>query len=367
MDIGKLYTTQISMTEWFEKIGHSKLAALREEDYQKRERLKVINRVTGMPFDEPQQFEAADIANNTPEFQKYLTEHGDEVVALRLNPKDSSLQKHRLRGKTVREMVDWFHTLDIDPAKYKADFVPHANVQLLSTIFVVNKNGMFGEIIKGGHFQLTQGFYDEHKPVSFSYDWQKWTLSDDQPEYREELEAIAKWLRIDDAAKREQLKKDLNATFTDKNYLEGYFETITNGEGIGLWFIDYNRIMGDMFTDLQTAGPASASGDALVKGQPANRGTATGTVKIVREADVASATINDGDILVCDITTPDYVALMQKAGAVVTERGGILSHAAIVCRELGKPCIAATGNATSVLKDGQKVTVDATAGIVIAA
>jgi hypothetical protein len=131
MDIGKLYTTQISMTEWFEKIGHDNLGALREEDYQKRERLKIINRLTGMPFDEPAQFEAADIANNTPAFQEYVKERGGEVVALRLNPKDSNLQKHRLRGKTVREMVEWFKTLDIDPKNYKADFVPHANVQLL--------------------------------------------------------------------------------------------------------------------------------------------------------------------------------------------------------------------------------------------
>jgi phosphohistidine swiveling domain-containing protein len=361
MDIGKLYTTQISMTEWLEKINHSDLAAHREEDYQKRERLKVIHRLTGMPYDEPEQFEAADIANNTPEFQTYLKEHGDEIVALRLNPKDSSLKKHRLRGKTVREMVDWFKTLDIDPKNYKADFVPHANVQLFSTIFVVNKNGIFGEIIKGGHYQLTQGFYDEHKPVTFTYDWKEWRLSDDQPEYRENLKEIAKWLRIADPKQQAELKKKLNATFAH-DYLQGYFETITNGEGIGLWFIDYNRIMGDIFNDSQAV--VHDSSEALVKGQPANKGTATGTVNIVHEADVATATINEGDILVCDITTPDYISLMQKAAAVVTERGGILSHAAIVCRELGKPCIAATGNATSVLKDGQKVIVDATAGVV---
>ena len=365
MDIGKLYTTQISMTEWFEKIGHAQTAALREEDNNKRERLKVISELTGMPFDEPVQFEATEIANNTPAFQKYLTEHGGDTIALRLIPKDPSLPKHRQRGKTVRDMVEWFHTLKLDAKAYKADFVPHAAVQLFSTIFVVNKNGIFGEIIKGGHFQLTQGFYDEHKPVTFSYDWKTWQLSDDAPEYRENLEEIATWLHIDDGGTRSKLVQKLQATFTPNNYLEGYFETITNGEGIGLWFIDYNRIMGAMFTDLQTNGPTA--GKALVKGQPASRGTATGVVKIVREADVAHATIATGDILVCDITTPDYIALMQKAGAVVTERGGILSHAAIVCRELGKPCVAATGNATSVLTDGQKVVVDATSGVVVAA
>jgi phosphohistidine swiveling domain-containing protein len=362
MDIGKLYTTQISMTEWFERIGHDKTMALRDEDNKKRERLKVINRLTGMPFDEPVQFTAQDISKNTPAFQKYLKEHSEETVALRLIPADPALPKHRLRGKTVREMVEWFHTLNIDPAAYSADFVPHAAVQLFSTIFVVNKNGIFGEIIKGGHYQLTQGFYEDHKPVTFSYDWKTWNLSDDQPEYREDLAAIAKWLQINDAEQRAKLTKELSATFTDDNYLEGYFETITNGEGIGLWFIDYNRILGDMLSDAQAA--SQTSDDVPVKGQPASRGTATGTVRIIHEADVATATITEGDILVCDITTPDYIQLIQKAAAVVTDRGGILSHAAIVCRELGKPCIAGTGNATKVLHDGQKITVNATEGYI---
>lgn len=361
VDIGKLYMTQISMTEWFEKIGHSQTAALREEDNKKRERLKVINRITGMPFDEPRQFEAADIATNTPEFQTYLAEHGDDQIALRLIPKDAKLPKHRLRGKSVREMVEWFGTLGINPSDYTADFVPHANVQLLSTIFVVNDNGIFGEIIKGGHFQLTQGFYDDNKPVAFSYDFKNWQIADPDPEYRKELETIVAWLHITDKTKQAALKKELHATFAH-DYIKGYFETITNGEGIGLWFIDYNRIMGEMFADAQAA---KTTGDALLKGQPASKGKATGAVKIVLEKDLASATINEGDVLVCDITTPDYMPLMQKAAAVVTDRGGILSHAAIVCRELGKPCVAATGNGTSTLKDGQKVTVDADAGTVI--
>lgn len=363
MDIGKLYTTQISMTEWFERIGHEKTMELRDEDNKKRERLKIINHVTGMPFDEPVQFAAADIADTTPDFKNYLKEHGDETVALRLIPKDPALPKHRLRGKTVREMVAWFTTLNINPADYKADFVPHADVQLFSTIFVVNKHGMFGEIINGGHYKLTQGFYDDgDKLCTFSYDWKTWQLSDDKPAYREELTAIAKWLHIDDDKKRTVLKKELNATFTNNNYLEGYFETITNGEGIGLWFIDYNRILGKMLSDTQVDDANNT--DALVTGQPASRGIATGTVRIVREADLATAIIGDGDILVCNITTPDYIELMQKAAAVVTDRGGILSHAAIVCRELGKPCIAATGNATTQLQEGQRVTVNANTGTV---
>ena len=71
-----------------------------------------------------------------------------------------------------------------------------------------------------------------------------------------------------------------------------------------------------------------------------------------------------GDILVTTMTTPDFVPLMQKASAVVTDIGGLLSHAAIISREFNKPCIIGTKIATKVLKDGDEVEVDADKGIV---
>ncbi len=73
---------------------------------------------------------------------------------------------------------------------------------------------------------------------------------------------------------------------------------------------------------------------------------------------------DEGDILVAPETTPDFVPYMKKAVAVVTDRGGITSHAAIVSRELGIPCIIGTGIATQVLKNGAKVTVDTDKGTV---
>ena len=72
----------------------------------------------------------------------------------------------------------------------------------------------------------------------------------------------------------------------------------------------------------------------------------------------------DGDILVAPETAPDYVPAMKKAAAVVTEVGGITSHAAIVSRELGIPCIIGTKIATKVLKDGMEVEVNTETGII---
>ena len=71
-----------------------------------------------------------------------------------------------------------------------------------------------------------------------------------------------------------------------------------------------------------------------------------------------------GNVLVTTMTSPDFVPAMKKAAAIVTDEGGITCHAAIVSRELGIPCVIGTRIATKVLKDGEKVEVDAVKGIV---
>jgi pyruvate,water dikinase len=71
-----------------------------------------------------------------------------------------------------------------------------------------------------------------------------------------------------------------------------------------------------------------------------------------------------GDVLVCPITSPVWSVLFAKVGALVTDAGGILSHPAIIAREYGIPAVVATRNATSRLRDGQRVHVDGDAGIV---
>ena len=71
-----------------------------------------------------------------------------------------------------------------------------------------------------------------------------------------------------------------------------------------------------------------------------------------------------GDILITGMTRPEYIPLMKLAKAVVTNEGGITSHAAVVSRELGIPCIIATKIATQVFKDGDTVEVDGEKGVV---
>ncbi len=101
----------------------------------------------------------------------------------------------------------------------------------------------------------------------------------------------------------------------------------------------------------------------VIKGVTAYPGKAKGVVRIVLDPTKADH-FQEGDILVAGMTRPEYLALMKKASAFVTDSGGILSHAAIVARELKKPCVIGTQIATKVLKDGDVVEVDADTGTV---
>ncbi len=108
---------------------------------------------------------------------------------------------------------------------------------------------------------------------------------------------------------------------------------------------------------------AAERGAELVHGLGAAPGAAHGPVRVI--ATLADADrLQDGEVLVTHMTAPDWVPLMRKAAAIVTDSGGMTCHAAIVSRELGIPCVVGTAEATKVLRDGEVVTVDATSGVV---
>jgi pyruvate,water dikinase len=103
----------------------------------------------------------------------------------------------------------------------------------------------------------------------------------------------------------------------------------------------------------------------VVKGSAAGkRGYGVGVAKVVLSPDEASEKMQKGDILVTDMTNPDFVPFMKIASAIVTDKGGITSHAAIVSRELAIPCVVGTETATQVMKTGKEYTVDSRNGII---
>lgn len=100
-----------------------------------------------------------------------------------------------------------------------------------------------------------------------------------------------------------------------------------------------------------------------LKGQIAQKGFAKGRVKVIDSFESISK-VGNGDILVATMTSPRYLPAMKKAAAFVTDEGGITCHAAIIAREMRKPCIIGTKVGTEMLKDGDMVEVDANRGIV---
>jgi pyruvate,water dikinase len=107
-----------------------------------------------------------------------------------------------------------------------------------------------------------------------------------------------------------------------------------------------------------------AVSDSLTfNGIPASPGVAEGTVRVIRHEDELSS-LQPGDILVAPITAPSWASAFSVVSGVVTDIGGMMSHAAIVCREYGMPAVVSTGFASSRLKSGQRVRIDGRTGTV---
>jgi pyruvate, water dikinase len=114
-------------------------------------------------------------------------------------------------------------------------------------------------------------------------------------------------------------------------------------------------------TWLNASSGAAAANE--VRGFAASSGVVEGPARIVKSVDEIGK-LQQGDILVCQITNPTWAPIFQKIAAAVSDIGGSMSHAAIVAREYGLPAVVGTGSATSRIKDGQRIRVDGGRGIV---
>ncbi len=372
--LAELYEKQVSFTEWFSRIRHRQTEALREEDNTKRERLALLNTLINLPYDKPVQFPASALTEKSAAFQDYLKQQGNDLCALRLMPLQKGLPTLRIRGLSVLKAVEWFHHQNIDVSQYHTDFVPHSEKQVWSTIFIIHQQGVFGEIIRGGLHQLSQGFYEGNRPILFSYDFRQWSINADEAGKNhagalKHLKEVMQHLAVPKHLQT-KMKENLSAFFSN-DFLCGYFET-THSDDQGLWFVDYNRLLGDLYL-AGAVPPASTfattkatAAEGFIYGQCASQGKVRGRIrsKVKVVSDPFKDNLEQGEILVTTMTTPDFLPLMQKAAAVITDLGGILSHAAVVCRELGIPSVTGTMDATRRLRDGDFVEVDAQKGVV---
>jgi pyruvate,water dikinase len=116
----------------------------------------------------------------------------------------------------------------------------------------------------------------------------------------------------------------------------------------------------NVYSDYQLESKADPN-TLITKGTAVGTKIASGTVRVIRDVEHIGD-FKEGEVLVTEITDPDWEPIMKIASAIVTDRGGRTSHAAIVSRELGIPCIVGTGNATEVMQTGTDVTIDCSGG-----
>ncbi|WP_435317417.1 phosphoenolpyruvate synthase [Haloarchaeobius sp. TZWSO28] len=131
---------------------------------------------------------------------------------------------------------------------------------------------------------------------------------------------------------------------------------------------DETRVDAEMAEEASTSTDGSGTvgvekQQILVQGLGSSPGVASGKARIVKKLDQLDK-VGEGDIIVTEMTTPDMVPAMKRAAGIVTDEGGMTSHAAIVSRELGVPAVVGAGNATSTLDDGQLITIDGDKGTI---
>ena len=342
---------KVGLSKWFEKVGVDarKLAG---EDVNKDHKLMFLNKTIGMPINHPTIFEITDVLAQTDEFRKFAEEYRERTFGLRLSPKGETGLVLRNKYTNVKDAVEWIKSLDINFSEYKALFKEYAGECVCAAVFVVNEKGILGEALKDSLNYLITGSHTEAIP--FSFDFNSWKFAREDSFVEESVKAVIEFLKVNDHEKQQALREKLNATFAN-DYLQGYFEIIRLDTG-EYWFIDYNRFLGKYYENISL----DMKREGHINGHCASPGKVSGKVKILSSPEQE---IN-GEIVVTELTTPNNLHQIRNAAAIITNKGGILSHAAIVCREIGKPCIVGTGNATEILQDGQEVEVDAESGTV---
>lgn len=353
---------QPSITEWFAAIGEvQESEEFRNEDSKKDERLTLLHRMMNLPYRMPVVFEARDVREQSETFQHYVREQGDMPCAYRLVPKNPALPKLRHRGYTVRDCYEqWFAKLTIDFENYVVHIFPNETEIDWSLFFVIKEDAVFGEIVRGIPSQLSQGETIQ-TPVRFSYDFAQWQWSASNFAEEQVVQRALNFLRVDTPEKRTEIQQKVGASFSQE-YVQGYFESFVLPDG-NLYFMDYNRVLPRYMSAPAIVLEAKTDITSL-HGSPVYPGIAQGRVRIITNENVTSAVFEKGDILVTDNTDVRFLPFMKAAGAIVTDRGGILSHASIIARELKTPCIVGAGTATAILHDGDLVEVDANAGTI---
>lgn len=354
-----------SLTEWLEKIQSPGVAEFRNEDIMKYQRLEVLKKHINIPYDKPDYFEAEEVFNYSQRWQDFIKTRQGENCVIKLIPKDPQMPKYRSIGKTLSEYNnEWIPKQKkqiMNPQQYQIEILWHNFEMKGSSIFLINDFGVWGDMVEGVQWQLAQGI-SGRSPLTFYYDFQNLWFYDEEKrkidDYKYLIMSAIKQLLVIKPQIQYSLEAELQSEFTIHGYLKGYFEFCYWPER-GIIFNDYNRIIYRKLSDLRLC---ITHKDADLKGLCANPGKTTGLARVI--SDPKTETFNAGEILICKSINLDYLPFMTKSNGIITEQGNILSHLAIISRELKKPCIVSVKNITKRIRSGDKIRLDADKGII---
>ena len=291
-------------------------------------------------------------------------------------------------GQTVnlfydQQGVDWVSKLLISQAKENRVFFSHISDKFAAELQELNPLLRSGKPLILGDLQRLL-MLCERVWVWFEAAWWLWKIPDHNEyglripqEFRTIRDETQDFVQVADAL----VKSSLSVLYPDlKQYIHVIsFEEIQSGEIPDMaelaardqgyfyvadtLFVGKSRLYIEELCNIQFERTTVNQNVTEIKGQSAYNGVVRGHVKILYGTRQIEK-VNFGDIIVSPMTMPDILPAMQKAAAFVTDEGGIMCHAAIIAREMKKPCIIGTKIATKVLKDGDMVEMDSEKGIV---
>lgn len=350
------------LSEWL-RIGKApRTGAFAKEDQAKTDRLRALNELIGLPTALAVSFPRTSVHLPSDGYRTFRERAGEKPFALRLRSSDGTGTLARNRGASVNELVAWARSVEGVPTDSIYEFEPHMEADL-SAILVLNEHGASIEAARGPLVQLSKGLYEPTTGYVRQGTAEEVITYAPHADLRAFLTEIVGALTISDAEVAGRL---LERGFgTHEGLLIGYFEAIRSAGST--YFVDYNRVLGTTAMTVEAPvlniRPSEAdSQPVLVSGRVGSPGLVSGLARVVDGPPLADGDLVEGEILVCRFTSPELAPLIARSAGVVTEIGGVLSHAAVLCRELGIPSIVGAQGALSQIATGDLIEVDANSG-----
>jgi phosphohistidine swiveling domain-containing protein len=358
----RYFEGHMRLSDWL-RIGKApRTLAFAEEDQAKTDRLRVLHELIGLPTVLTVSFPQTDVHLSSDDYRTFQEKAGEQPFALRLRSSDGTGTLARNRGASVTELVAWAGGVEGVPSDCIYEFEPHIDADL-SAILVLNEHGASVEAVRGPLVQLSKGLYEQ--TMAYVREGTAEEVVTDAPkgELRAFLTDVIAALTVSNNEAARLLSQQ--GFRTHEGLLIGYFEAIRSDGRT--FFVDYNRVLGTTAmaahaTDLRVKSPEVDAQPVLVSGRVGSPGRVSGVARIMDGSPSGDNSFVDGEILVCRFTSPDLAPLIARSAGVVTEIGGVLSHAAVLCRELGIPSIVGARGALSQIATGDLIEVDANNG-----